>query len=200
MPHCPGRNRSQCADPEGRKQLPEIRNHAIAALGLTDLRVRREHDLGDIFGVNVDAALERYTVMERTGEVVVRRLDDDRDLVRLPGPDRRDFGYSWPVFSPDGELLMAVYTQGGGGGLLRIWHLGRRELLGSLPSREGLAFHSDGRRLLFGAPEGGIAVWDRRERRVVRRLPLLDFHAANYLALDPEGRMRLAVNNTDLGG
>ena len=27
------------ADPEGRKQLPVIRNHAIAALGLTDLRV-----------------------------------------------------------------------------------------------------------------------------------------------------------------
>ena len=29
------------ADPEGRKRLPEIRNHAIAALGLIDLRVRR---------------------------------------------------------------------------------------------------------------------------------------------------------------
>ena len=57
-----------------------------------------------------------------------------------------------------------------------------------------LAFHPDGRRLLFGAPEGGIAVWDRVERRVVRRLPL-DF-APHHLALDPEGR-RLAVNNAD---
>ena len=77
------------ADPEGRNRLPEIRNHAIAALGLTDLRVRREHDLGDIFGVSVDAALERYAVVEHSGQVVVRRLDDNRELARLPGPDRR---------------------------------------------------------------------------------------------------------------
>ena len=52
------------ADPEGRKRLPEIRNHAIAALGLTDLRVRRQHDYGDVFDINVDAALERYAVVE----------------------------------------------------------------------------------------------------------------------------------------
>ena len=156
--------------------------------------MRRQHDCGDVFGISVDAALERYAVMERSGEVVVRRLDDDRELVRLPGPDRRDFWYAWPAFSPDGELLVAGYSQGGGGNLLRIWHLGRRELLGSLPSRSMLAFHPDGRRLLFGAPEGGIGVWDRVERRVVRRLPL-DF-TPNYLALDPEGR-RLAVNNAD---
>ena len=97
------------ADPEGRKRLPEIRNHAIAALGLTDLRVRRQHDYGDVFDINVDAALERYAVVERSGEVIVRRLDDDRELARLPGPDRRDFWHAWPAFSPDGELLVAGY-------------------------------------------------------------------------------------------
>ncbi len=43
--------------------------------------------------------------------------------------------------------------------------------------------------------EGGIAVWDHVERRVVRRLPL-DFKP-NGLAIDPEGR-RLAVNYFDL--
>ena len=134
--------------------------------------------------------------MEKSGAVVVRRLDDDSELVRLPGPDRRDFWYAHPAFSSDGELLVALYLQGGGGEWLRVWHLGRRELLGSrLSSRGGLAFHPDGRRLLFDAPEGGIGVWDRLERRVVRRLPL-DF-TPNALALDPEGR-RLAVNNTDL--
>ncbi len=73
--------------------------------------------------------------------------------------------------------------------------MGRRELIGSLPSPgSNLAFHPDGRRLLFCAIEGGIGVWDHVERRVVRRLPL-DF-APNNLALDPEGR-RLAVNNAD---
>ena len=88
------------ADPEGRKRLPEIRNHAIAALGLTDLRVRREHDYGDVFGINVDAALERYAVVERSGAVVVRRLDDDRELVRLPGPDQREFSVCLACLQP----------------------------------------------------------------------------------------------------
>ena len=48
--------------------------------------------------------------------------------------------------------------------------------------------------MLFGVPEGGIGVWDRAERRVVRRLPLA-FMPGN-LALDPEGR-RLAVGSAD---
>jgi eukaryotic-like serine/threonine-protein kinase len=177
------------SDPEGRKRLPEIRNHAIAALGLTDLRMRRQHDYGDDSFINVDAALERYAVVDRSGTVVVRGVDDDRELVRLPGPDERSLGYSWANLSPDGELLLAGCP---GDDLVRIWHLGRRELLGSLPSKGRLLFHLDGRRLLFCALEGGIGVWDHVERRVVRRLPL-DF-APNYFALDPEGR-RVAVIN-----
>ncbi len=180
------------ADPEGRKRLPEIRDHAIAAMGLTDLRVRWQRDVGSLY-FNVDAALERYAVGETSGEIIVHRLDDDRELVRLPGPDERSFRYGAAAFSPDGALLIAAYRGSGtGGDLLRIWHLGRRELLGSVRSRGSRAFHPDGRRLLFSAVEGGIAVWDRDERRVVRRLPL-DF-TPNYLALDPEGR-RIAVNN-----
>ena len=95
------------ADPEGRKRLPEIRNLAIAALGLTDLRECRQHDCGDVFSISVDAALERYAVVEKSGAVVVRRLDDDRELVRLPGPEQRDFWFAWLGFSPDGELLVA---------------------------------------------------------------------------------------------
>jgi eukaryotic-like serine/threonine-protein kinase len=185
------------ADPEGRKRLPAIRNHAIAALGLTDIRVRREHDLGEVYDIGVDTALQRYAVMVRSGEMIVRGLDDDRELARFPGPDRRDFAFSYaePLFSPDGELLAACYSRETSGNIffrLRIWHLGRRELLGSLASRGARpAFHPDSRRLLFDAPGGGIDVWDRDERRVVRRLPL-DF-LPHELAIDPEGR-RLAVN------
>jgi WD40 repeat protein/tetratricopeptide (TPR) repeat protein len=183
------------ADPEGRNRLPEIRNLAIAAMGLVDLRVRGLHDIGGV-RTAIDAAAERYSVIEPSGAVVVRRLDDNRELVRLPGPDQGGpYLPGSPSFSPNGELLIAIYPRGGGADyLLRIWHLGRRELLTSLPSRGRLAFQHDGRRAFFDAPEGVIAVWDRDERRVVRRLPL-DF-APNYRAPDPEGR-RLAVNNAD---
>jgi eukaryotic-like serine/threonine-protein kinase len=176
-------------DSEGRKRLPDMRNQAITALGLTDLRVRRQHDCGNVFGIMVDAGLERYAVMEHSGAVSVHRLDDDRELVRLPAPDQLHFWYAWPAFSPDGELLVAAY---GGGDLMRVWHLGRRELLGTLPGRTTLAFHPDGRRLLFDAAEGDIGVWDRDERRVVRRLSLP--FAPISLALDPGGR-RLAVSS-----
>ena len=80
-------------DPDARKRLPEIRNHAIAALGLTDLRVRRERDHGDAFGIDVDPALRRYAVFDRSGAVVVHWLDDDREPVRLAGPDPRDVSF-----------------------------------------------------------------------------------------------------------
>ena len=48
-----------------------------------------------------------------SGEVVVRRLDDDRELVRLPGPDRQRFLVRLSPFSPDGELLVALRPDGG---------------------------------------------------------------------------------------
>ncbi len=183
------------ADPEGRERLPTIRNHIIAAMGLTDLRVRRQQDFGNGREVNVDAALERYAVVEWSGETNVRRLDDDRVLARLPGPNRTDYWHAFPAFSPDGELLLASFVlRGGGGDLLQIWSLARRELIGSLTSRGGGSFHADGRHLVFLASEGGVAIWDLAERRVVRRLPL-EF-SANALALDPESR-RLAVFNHD---
>jgi WD40 repeat protein/tetratricopeptide (TPR) repeat protein len=183
------------ADPEGRKHLPEIRNHAIAALGLTDLHLRRQHDCGGVAGISVDARLERYAVAEHSGAVIVRRLDDDRELVRLPGPEQRDRSWPWCGFSPNGELLVAGYPQGSAPERLRIWDLKRRELLGSLSHWGGWAFHSDGRRLLYGMPEGGIGVWDRDARCVVRRLPL-DF-TPYCLVLDPDAQ-RIAVNNADV--
>ena len=189
------------SDRKGRDRWPEIRKHTITALGLTDMRAVGQRDCGDIYSHSVDAALERYAVVECLGTVVVYRLDDHRELVRLPGPENRGFWYAATMFSPDGELLVACYVGSGGGGgdLLRVWHLRRRELLGSLQNRGGGAFYGgafspDSRRFLFCPPEGGIDVWDRGERRVVRRLPL-DF-APHYLALDPQGR-RLAVNNKD---
>jgi WD40 repeat protein/tetratricopeptide (TPR) repeat protein len=180
--------------------LHEIRNHAITALGLTDMRALGQRNFGDVYSLSVDAALERYAVAERSGTVVVYRLDDHRELVRLPAPEQSGFWHAETRFSPDGELLVAHYVgQAGLADLLRVWHLERRELLGSLQNRgggafRGGAFYPDSRRLLFCPPDGGISVWDRAERRVIRRLPL-DF-APDYLALDPEGR-RLAVNNAE---
>ncbi len=182
------------SDLEGRKRLPEIRNHAIAALGLTDLRDLRTHDCGDVYSVRVDPSLKRYVYVETSGEIVVRGLDDDRELVRLPAPVENINSYPSCVFSPDGELLVAGYSTAAGVGWWRVWHLGRRELLEKMQNCSGLAFDPSGRCFYFSAVEGGIGVWDREQRRVVRRLHL--DYTPNQLALEPDGR-RLAVNNTD---
>ena len=181
--------------------MPEIRQHAISALGLTDMQVLWQRDHGDVFSFSVDGALKQYAVAERSGRVVVRRVDDQHELVHLPCPENRGFWHVETLFSPDGELLVAAYAgTGGGGNLLQVWHLGRRELLASLEGREGAyhggAFSPDSRRFLFGLPEGGIGVWDRGERRVVQRLPL-DF-VPHVLAIDPGGR-RIAVNSVRCG-
>ena len=187
-------------DREGRDRLPEIRRQAIAALELTDVRDIGKRDHGNIYSFSVDAALERYAVAERSGSVVVYRLDDHRELARLPAPIQKGYWHAETQFSPDGELLVAHYVGPvGRGDLIQVWHLGRPELLANLQNREGGTFYGgafspDSRRLLFCPPEGGVHVWDRGERRVVRRLPL-DF-PPHYLALDPEGR-RLAINKRD---
>jgi eukaryotic-like serine/threonine-protein kinase len=182
------------ADPEGRKRLPEIRNLAITALALPDLRPRSEHAYGVPYGLGVDHDLKRYAVVDRAGELVVRSMDDNRELLRLPGPDQRDYWYATPTFSPDGEYLVASYQVTDGVEHMRVWHLGRRELVANLSNRGNLAFHPDGLRMLFKDSDNGIGIWNLRQRRQTGRLPL-EFSPA-YLALDLPGR-RLAVNSAD---
>ena len=70
--------------------------------------MRRQHDCGDVFDLGVDAALERYALVDRSGTVIVCRLDDDRELMRLPGPDQHDYWWASPAFSPDGDLLVVA--------------------------------------------------------------------------------------------
>jgi serine/threonine protein kinase len=181
-------------DPDGRKRLPEIRNKAIAAMGLVDLRVRRERDCGSL-GASVSAALEQYAGWERSEAFVVRSLDNNSELSRVWAPEKRNLPYRWHGFSPRGELLIADYgPTGDKNGLLQVWLLNSRELLGTVPIRGSPAFHPDGRRLLIPAPEGDIAVWDRLKRRVVRRLPV--GYPVNSCALDGQGRI-VAVTSDD---
>jgi eukaryotic-like serine/threonine-protein kinase len=184
------------ADPEARHRLPEIRNLVIGALGLVDLRVRLERSIGDVKSVCFDAPLERYASCETSGVFVVRRLDDGHELFRLSVPTKSNYSSSCSGsrFSPDGSLLVTLNRRRSAavGFLTRIWDLGHRELLAELEGNGLCAFDHDGRHLAFDAPEGGIAVWDRNERRVLRRLPL-DF-VPFQVAFDPEGR-RIAVTN-----
>jgi hypothetical protein len=111
-----------------------------------------------------DQALERYAVVEReSGQAVVRRLDDDGELFRVPQPSV-SFSYTNPAFSPDGQHLLIGYRLTGEDiALCDVWHLGRRERVFQQRSRGGLAFHPDGRRLVFAPPgkDSSSGTWSR---------------------------------------
>ncbi len=69
----------------------QLRNHAIAAMGLPDMRVEWQVEVAEPLrhGFTVDPAFERYALKRDDGTVVVRRIADDRILLQLPGVPHR---------------------------------------------------------------------------------------------------------------
>ena len=182
--------------PEGRAHLHVLRDHAIAAMGLTDLRPRWQRQIAVPMGIACDQALERYAVVERdSGQTIVRRLDNDRELFRLPRPPV-SFWHAFAGFSPDPQHLLVGYLLTGEEiELCEVWHIGHRERIFQQRTRGGsLAFDPDGRRLVFAPPGKDLVVWDLAARRAVKRLPL-DFRPYT-LRWDPEGR-RIAADARD---
>ena len=183
-------------DPEGRSRLAELRDHAITAMGLTDLRVRWQRKIGTVMSSAVDRQHERYAVIEpHSGQTVVRRMDDDRELLRVPRPDFC-FWFAFPGFGPDGQYLLVHYANNGVSDLTDLWHIQRRERVFHEPVRGGaFVFHPDGRRIVLTLPGKDLVVWDLAARRELKRLPLA--FRPEHLSLDPTGR-RLAANAAEL--
>jgi WD40 repeat protein/tetratricopeptide (TPR) repeat protein len=179
-------------DPGSRTSLPDLRDSAIAALALSDLRPLRHQTVGAVFSTACDRELERFAVIEiKSRQAVVRRLDDNRELFRVPRPEV-GFWYAFPRFSPDGQYLLIQYYIDDENMALDVWHLQRRErVLHEMVRSVAHAFHPDGRRLVFAAAARDLVVWDLLARRAVERLPL-DFRPSD-LGFDPEGG-RIAVN------
>lgn len=190
--------------PQGRERLPDIRNHAIAAFGLSDVKVAWERSVGNVTGSHFDAELERYTMIDyaKTGQISVRRVDDDQELLTLPRPGAT-FWYANTDFSSDGQYVLACYWLGvGNGALLNVWHIDRMELLLSQHINPETnvwlvaTFHPNGRWLVFAHPESALVVWDLVERREVRRIALNE--NAHSVVLDPTGK-QVAVTESKAG-
>ncbi len=182
--------------PEGRDRLPELRDQAITALGLTDLRAVWQREMGVVMSLACDHKLERYAIGELLGkptvggEFVVRRMDNDQELFRVHRPGV-EFWHAHPVFSPDGKHLLIIYEIAGSDGLIDIWNLERRERVFRQEDCVGFAFLPDGRRMVFATPGKELVVRDLIDRKEVKRLPL-GFRPA-HLCPDAGGG-RIAVN------
>jgi WD40 repeat protein len=112
----------------------QVRNEAIGCLALADLKVAKEWKLDPSCNRSpgFDAPLERYAVGDETGNISIRRVEDNRELTHLPG-----FGVQSTIhqFSPDGRHLAVKYHQGGVI-LLYVWDLSRREVVLKIPIGE----------------------------------------------------------------
>jgi eukaryotic-like serine/threonine-protein kinase len=152
------------------ERLLEMRNEAIAALALPDLRVAREWPVAAESCVHFDAAFRRYAQTDLQGNVQVRGVDDGQEIYRLTG---LELGGQRPVLSPDGSYLAVS----GADDQVNVWKLaGARPTL--VLAKKGLLFATslfspDSRLLALQEPEGAIAVFEVATGTEVHRLPRL---------------------------
>lgn len=140
----------------------ELRNEAIACLTLPDAQPLREWSLPPGHGFDFDARLERYARAELNGEIVIRRVSDGVELLRL-----RATGIETPEtvrlrFSPDGRLLAAKWY-GRRTNHFQLWDLGRRMVVLQPPlaiHQFVVQFSPDSQRLAVAETNGRIHQYD----------------------------------------
>jgi serine/threonine protein kinase/WD40 repeat protein len=186
------------AHPEGQKRIPELRDQAIAALGLTDVRPLWRRELGTQKSISCDSRMERYAILDiNTGKTGLHRMDDGRKLLDIPGPGLAIW-HGMVKFSPDAQYLLVQYALSGGTNLLlRVFPVGKTDPVLSRRMRnsaDGVAFHPNSRWLVFPPEDGGLAIWDIVDKREVRRFPVAFLPWA--VCLDGRGE-RVAVNDAD---
>jgi serine/threonine protein kinase/WD40 repeat protein len=177
-------------------QRLRLRNEAIAALALPDLRVARELDVprARTNGFGVDSAFERYAFKRDDGTVVVRRLADNTELSRLPGlPPHRS--HTNAGFSPDGRHL-AMTSGEAPPEILQVWDLQQQRLVltdreMAAPNPNNWSFRPDGRELALGRRDNSIAFYELPGGRLLRRWTQHPVFAGR-LAYSPDG-FRLAI-------
>jgi WD40 repeat protein len=157
-------------------QLPEqdfleLRNEAIACLLLPDLQVEKEWDGWPVgsSGLAFDAAFERYARGDKDGNVRIRRVADDQELLRLPGVGEVD-PYFGLQFSPDGRFLHQACQTTARGWRSRLWKLdGPRPVAVLDDDHYQLTFRPDNRECAASYPDGSIRVYDVASGKEERR-------------------------------
>jgi WD40 repeat protein/serine/threonine protein kinase len=171
-----------------RELLLEMRNETIACTAVVDLRLGKQWDGLPSWGAVVfDMNLQRYARGDAKGNISVRRVADDQELVRLPGAGAPSWAF---IFSPDGQFLAAIYESG----TFHIWDLNRGEPVVKVAAGAcyaGLDFTLDSRSVAVGWGDSTIRLYDLpsgKEKKTVRQGDV-----PYSLAFHPNGRL-LAVS------
>jgi WD40 repeat protein len=196
--------------PEEREaRLGELRNEAVACLALID--VRQERRLADVYidihgtgyqhAVAFTPAWDAYARAEPDGPISVRRVDDEQEIIRLPGSGAPAYIV---VFSPDGRYLLAKYYQGERPieHVVWEWKTGRKVLAQPSGSAQSatieFAFTPDSRHVLLGSRrDGSLGDYDLTTGQEVRRLDT-GGQGPWVVALHPDGRRLATTYNQEV--
>jgi hypothetical protein len=163
---------------------PRLRDEAIACMALPDIRLTEGRAIRapGTTAAAFDRNGRHYALGDAQGNVSIRRIADDREVARLPGPGKPAGS---PQFSPEGRFLAVWYGEED----QRAWEVASgRAVLTGLPCR-GISFSPDGGRLAVSRPEKAVSLFDLPSGRETARLHLPgDLWQA---AFSPDGR-RLA--------
>jgi WD40 repeat protein/serine/threonine protein kinase len=177
----------------------ELRNEVIASLTLADLRVEKQWEvLPGTRGLAFDASLERYALTDSQGDLTVRRVADNQEIIRLPGPGDP----AWVAcFSPDGLHLAAKYhpAHQDAPNQLLIWDLRTSKVVRKVPGgvQDGaVEFSPDGRWLAVGQADRTLLLFDVVSGRELKRLA--SGVPPSVLRFHPQGQ-KLAVSSRASG-
>ncbi len=147
--------------PPGRSVV-ELRNAAIACLVLPDVETLREWE-GFPSGTNsvlFDQQLQRYTRLDKDGNVSLRRVEDDSEIDRLEGSCPVAWGDL--AFSPDGRFLSHRCKDG----RLKMWRLDVPQPFVAWTADTGapysltVSFSGDSRHFAIGHVDASVSIYD----------------------------------------
>ena len=175
---------------------PELRNEAIAALALTDVRWldnRAKHFKHKQEFAIVDPALKRYAVGSTNGTISIRRLSDESEVAILPPVKTAGRLLPWCFsFIPNGNSFVAAYADQ----RFRFWDLDTSKVVWELPF-SGLIFSRD-YKTLATIESNNIVIYDFSRRERLKSI-VPEGTASGEGAILPDGRrLAYAVDHTNV--
>jgi serine/threonine protein kinase/WD40 repeat protein len=177
-------------------QRLRLRKEATAAMALPDLQVAKELDVprAKENGFAVDPDFERYAFKSHDGTVIIRRISDNTELLRLPGLPPAEY-HTQARFSPDGRYLGMT---SGGHDILQVWDLREQRLVlthleMTSANPNNWAFRPDCRELVIGCRDTSIVFYDLPSGRLLRRWTQQPVHHGS-LAYSRDGS-KLAIQD-----
>jgi WD40 repeat protein len=162
----------------------EVRNEAIAALAMADLKPLRRIERGGATCFDVDR--NRCAVSNPDGGVSMVRFDDGVETCRVPPPTA---GIN-EIFrlALRGSIFVRLFDPPAGLRRIEVWRIGEAKPaleLDDVPFRARFDISPDGRRLAIGRIDHAIHIYDLETMRVVQRIGL--DRDPSYLTFDTTG-------------